>query len=277
MADPLGKWLGGDKRVMNTWKTVYDEGYLALFDSILDRDRTRGEVDFLEEIAGLPPGYEVLDLACGNGRHAIELARRGYRVLALDQSERLLALARERAAAAGVEVEFVRGDMREIPDDRTFGAVISLFQSFGYLESWLEHQRLIDGVAKGLSPDGVFVLDVVNPLGLAAELLPHAHEDGARLSRPPRQYVSGGRWLEESEVLDAARMRWSTRVCSVDDGQELFALDVQLFTPAEIDRLAGHAALVTKARYGDCYGSPFTFSSRRQVVVLGHQSDDARW
>ena len=72
-------------------------------------------VDFLVDRLELGPRTRVLDLGCGHGRHALELARRGVAVVGLDYSEPALALARANAAAEGLEVELVQGDMRELP------------------------------------------------------------------------------------------------------------------------------------------------------------------
>ena len=82
----------------------------------------------------LPPEGRILDLACGYGRIAVPLARRGFQVTGLDLSKPLLAIARERAAQAGVTVEWRRADMRDIPSEWSgqFDAVISIWNSFGY-------------------------------------------------------------------------------------------------------------------------------------------------
>src|SRR5215472_2918927 len=96
--------------------------------------RTAAEVAFLVQTLALPPGAALLDLACGQGRHAIALAQRGYRVTGLDLSASHLALARQAAAAEGVAVTWVEADMRALPPG-PFDAVINLFSAFGYLES----------------------------------------------------------------------------------------------------------------------------------------------
>src|SRR5688500_20201661 len=83
--------------------------------AIDDDERTTREVAFLEEQLRLAPGAAILDLACGHGRHAIELARRGYRVTGFDLSEPSLERAGRLADGARVDVEWVRGDMRDLP------------------------------------------------------------------------------------------------------------------------------------------------------------------
>lgn len=80
------------------------------------------------ERAGVEPGMEVLDVACGTGNATIPAARAGARVTGLDFSDALLAVARERAADAMVEVDWVEGDAQDLPfEDGSFDRVISTF------------------------------------------------------------------------------------------------------------------------------------------------------
>src|SRR5437879_6960353 len=83
------------------WRTWFGPGYLALYDAFL-AERTPVEVDQIEALLQLRPPRRILDLPCGQGRHAIELARRGSRVTGVDLSPYMLGIAKQRAAAAGV-------------------------------------------------------------------------------------------------------------------------------------------------------------------------------
>jgi SAM-dependent methyltransferase len=122
-------------------------------------DRTGTQCDFVVSALELQPGARLLDLCCGQGRHAVEFAKRGFRVTGLDLSEYLLRLARERAEQTGVEVEFVRGDMRDLPWENEFDAVANLFTSFGYLETDEEDRRVLAAVRKALRPGGLLLVD----------------------------------------------------------------------------------------------------------------------
>ncbi|MBA3375708.1 MAG: class I SAM-dependent methyltransferase [Actinobacteria bacterium] len=116
---------------------------------------------FAGEAAELPPGC-ALDLACGEGRHAVWLAQRGWRVTAVDFSEVAIGKARARAAREGVEVDFRTVDLLDFdPEERVFDLVLVLF-----LQLPADERRLVLGRAAGaLAPGGTFVLvghDVAN-------------------------------------------------------------------------------------------------------------------
>ena len=84
-----------------------------------EAQRNDAQVDFIEKVLELQPGARILDLCCGHGRHTVRLAQRGYRVTGLDLSAYHIRLAKAGAKAAGVNVEFVRADMRDVPKDRS--------------------------------------------------------------------------------------------------------------------------------------------------------------
>ena len=94
----------------------------------------------------------MLDLACGWGRIAVPLAQRGYRVTGIDLSETFVTMARESARAAGLDIDFRQGDMREIPFVGEFDAVIMMWTAFGVLESDEEDEKVLHAVARALRP-----------------------------------------------------------------------------------------------------------------------------
>src|SRR5207249_10238727 len=95
---------------------------------------TAAQVEAIDKILHLRKGGRILDVACGAGRHSIELAKRGYRVSGLDLSSSLLSEARKAARGAGVKVTFVQGDMRRLRFRGAFDSAISMFTSFGYFD-----------------------------------------------------------------------------------------------------------------------------------------------
>src|SRR5262245_49903922 len=88
---------------------------LEFWRAVVSPESTRDEVDFVERALGLGRPGRLLDLPCGEGRHALELARRGHRVTGVDLSPYAVERAGAEAARTGVTVEFIQGDMRVPP------------------------------------------------------------------------------------------------------------------------------------------------------------------
>ncbi len=129
---------------------------------------TAQEVDFLVGLLQLTPKHRVLDVACGPGRHSVELARRGMKVVGVDLSDKLLTIARKTAELEGVtSVEFVKADAREIPYANEFDAAICLCEgAFGLLESDTENERVLLSIHNALKPGGRMVLTALSLLYL---------------------------------------------------------------------------------------------------------------
>lgn len=121
---------------------------------------TTQEVDFLVDALALRPGHRVLDVGCGPGRHAYELARRGIAVHGVDISHRFIDLARRDAPAGAT---FERLDARHLPFDGGFDAAISLCQgAFGIVNGAGEDALVLGGMARAVQPGGRIALSAFN-------------------------------------------------------------------------------------------------------------------
>jgi SAM-dependent methyltransferase len=140
------------------WQTFFDgpwgehqaQGYPA--------ERTRAETDFIVSALALAPGARVLDIPCGEGRHSIELAARGFAPTAVDFNPKALAVAERNARERGVRVEFARADMRDFTPQSTMDAASCFFGSFGYFSD-ADNLRFAANVARALAPGGSFLID----------------------------------------------------------------------------------------------------------------------
>jgi len=121
---------------------------------------TRQEIDFLADALSLRVGQRVLDVGCGPGRHAVELARRGIRVHGVDISEPFVELAMRDAPEGAT---FERLDARQMPFEREFDAAICLCQgAFGLMVDDGDDAAVVAGIAKALVPGGVLALSAFN-------------------------------------------------------------------------------------------------------------------
>jgi SAM-dependent methyltransferase len=119
------------------------------------------EADFVEDSLGVAKGGTMLDLACGTGRHAIELTRRGYEVVGFDLSLAMLARAADEAQDRDQKLNFVQGDMREMTFEEAFDGVYCWSTSFGYFDEE-SNAKVVGKVHKALKKGGQFLLDVLN-------------------------------------------------------------------------------------------------------------------
>jgi ubiquinone/menaquinone biosynthesis C-methylase UbiE len=138
-------------------KTMWGSGNYAAV-----AERIAGTGELVVERAGVEPGMEVLDVACGTGNATIPAAKAGARVTGLDFAPRLLEVARERASDAMVEIDFVEGDAQEMPwDDASFDRVVSVF---GHMFA-PDHQRTAAEMRRVLRPGGVIAFACWRPDG----------------------------------------------------------------------------------------------------------------
>jgi len=239
------------------WEGYFDQTFISLYRDLLTRERTEREIRGLREMVALPPGAAVLDVACGWGRHSIELARAGYAVTGLDLSETLLARARKRAAAARVEAAFVRGDMREIGRRGEFDLVLSLYSSLGYFLSDDEDLRVLRGVREALRPDGAFVLETMH----------RDHIVGAYAARDWWETDDGLTvWVErEFDAVEGVSREW-TRWSKGKESAEKYH-EIRIRSATEWDALLRAAGLVPVDWYGDWELAPFIHTSEDLIVV----------
>lgn len=141
-------------------ETNFDEEYLRTVRVPLPRE-VSAEVDFIERALGFASSATILDVGCGLGLQAMELARRGHVVVGIDNSKELIGRARREAKDLGLPVEFLEGDMREMAFDIEFDAILSWGTSFGYFDDDT-NTELLDRFKSALKPHGRLLLDVAN-------------------------------------------------------------------------------------------------------------------
>jgi SAM-dependent methyltransferase len=150
--------------MQSNWQVPFFRGVaLDAWRYVTTTEMTRGEVDFLERALNIQAEAELLDIPCGNGRHAIELAARGYKLTGLDLSEEFIAEARQ---ASTHPVRWVQDDMRSLSVVSEFDGAYCFGNSFGYL-AWDEACQFLAAVARALKPGARFVVDT----GMVAESL----------------------------------------------------------------------------------------------------------
>ena len=142
------------------WEDLFNDDYIRTMAKVTDA-QISAESDFIEDSLGVAKGGTMLDLGCGTGAHAIELARRGYEVVGFDLSLSMLARAADDAQAGEQKLNFVQGDMREMTFEDAFDGVFCWNTSFGFFDEET-NAKVIGKVHKALKKGGQLVLDVAN-------------------------------------------------------------------------------------------------------------------
>ncbi len=187
------------------WHTLFGPTYLMTDGDVLTESHTREEVDHVIERLALDSQMRILDLCCGQGRHTLELARRGYeQVQGLDRSAFLIGEARQAAAREGLRAAFQVGDCRELPfRDGSFDAVLLMGNSFGYFEAAEDDRAVLGEVRRVLKRGGRVLLDLASGAYMRAHFEPRSWEwiDEAHFVCRERALSEDGRRLVSREVI----------------------------------------------------------------------------
>jgi len=232
------------------WSTFFEGPALEAWRRALPRELTRAQAADLERALRLSAGERVLDVPCGNGRLALELAARGLRVSGLDLAPEFVEEARRTARERGLELEVVQGDMRELPWTREFDAALCFGNSFGYLED-AENRAFLRKVADALQPGGRFLLDY--PLVAELTLTRREYRDW---------HLLGDRLLLSDGHHDALRGRLETTYTFVDlsvagGAVETRSASYQVYTAREVLELLRSAGFTRVELLGNLEGEPF--------------------
>lgn len=237
--------------MVSQWYETYFQGMaVELWTAAVTDDMTNPEVAFLEQQLHLEAEASVLDVPCGSGRHAVALAKRGYRLTGVDLSEGFLEIARQNS-----DIEWIHADMRNLPC-RTFHAAYCMGNSFGYLDH-AGTVTFLRCVAESLRPDGRFVLET----GTVAEALLPAFQ-------PKSEYEFGGIRLRVDREYDCLHSRYlGTYTFERGEEVEVRRMDQAVYTSGEIVRLLEQAGFTVEQLHGGPDGKPFALGSRRLLVT----------
>ncbi|HRI44110.1 MAG TPA: class I SAM-dependent methyltransferase [Fimbriimonadaceae bacterium] len=220
------------------WQAFFDS-HAAHYDENPFTKNTMVEVDFLFEVMALRAGLAILDVGCGTGRHAVELARRGLRVTGVDLSEGMLERAKLRAEQAGVQVEWVHADAARYVHPTPFDAAICLCEgAFNLTEAQedpVAHDLgILRSVAASLKPGAPFVLTAMNGYATIRQMKDEAVEAGQ---------------FDPATMRSAYQDEWN-----LPEGPVLMTIHERLFIPPEIVAMLHHAGFEVLNVWGGTAG-----------------------
>lgn len=245
--------------------TLYLEGdtYNRLYD-VAYSDRAQDVAFYLQQAAAA--GSALLELACGTGRVAIPLAKAGFHVTGIDLAPTMLAIARTEAAAQGVDITWVEGDMRDFTLNRQFDMVFIAVNSICHLLTLADFEACMRAVRRHLRPDGRFVLSVFVP---DLEILLCSAEVRSPFGTFNAPDGNGLVTLTESHVYAS-----DTQVNAItifreepDRAVPVADLEMRMYFPQELDALLKYNGFVVEQKSGNYDGAPFGPESGQQIVV----------
>ena len=208
------------------------------------------------ELMKLESGAAMLDLACGPGRHALELARRGFQVTGVDRNIEYLREARRGAEEEGLEVELVQEDMRQFSRPEVYDGAWSMFTSFGYFDRPDDNQQVLNNVYKSLKKGGVFLLELAG-----REVIARIFE-----ARSWRE-VAGVFLLEERHVEQNWTKMRNRQILLKDSEKIEFTITHWLYSGAELAGMLAASGFSPVEIFGDLSGSPYDQTAKRLVAV----------
>lgn len=205
----------------------------------------------------LPQGAEVLDLCCGMGRHSIALAEFGYQVTGVDLSEVLL----QKAMRLDVDgqVAWHRGDMREVPLDSQFDAVVNLFTSFGYFTEDAENERVFQEMDRLLKPGGKFIVDFLNPAYVKKHLVPSS------------QRIEEGITIRETRTIEEGFVRKKIVISQDGAPDRTYLEQVKLYKRAAFEEMLKKAGLHIDQIYGGYDEQRYEAELSPRMIFVGHK------
>lgn len=210
---------------MKPWYEELFSNYARAYDRESFTQGTPQEVDFIESEIAANKNVRILDVGCGTGRHAIELARRGYRVTGIDLSANQLARAREKASAAKVEPVFEQRDARVPHFQAAFDLVLMLCEGgFSLMETDAMNFAILENAVRALRPGGKFLFTCLNGL--------------FPLARSTKDFVNAGpsgvHTLDTAFDLVTLRMRSQVDFTDDDGVTRRLETDERHYLPSEL-------------------------------------------
>ncbi len=205
------------------WYEELFENYAETYDRENYTQGTKGEVDFIEEEIDFDKSKKILDIGCGTGRHAIELAKRGYHVTGIDLSESQLNRAKEKAKNENINIDFIRADARNLNFHNEFDLVIMLCEgAFPLMETDEMNFEILKNTKKALKPGGKLLLTTLNAL------FPLFHS--------VQEFLKENEFRSKGHHFDLMTFRETSTVEIVDDSgikKEITSSD-RYYTPSEM-------------------------------------------
>lgn len=227
---------------------------------------TKQQIDFIIKTLDLRKDQRILDLACGFGRHSLELSRRGFQVVGADITRAYITDAENTAKKEGLSARFIRSDIRDLKFNQEFDVVLNLADgAIGYLENDSENLKIFDVIADALKPGGKHFMDLCNAEYAKLHFTATSWEAGENTLS-----LSSFEWNAEKKI-----MLYGGKTISYGEPlvkpEILYGDAIRLYSHDELEEILKARNMMIKQTYSNYYGKPES-SKELQLMVYSIKS-----
>ncbi len=242
---------------MEWFKSWFNSPYYHILYDHRNKEEAELFIRHLASYLNLEKQAHLLDLACGNGRHAIILNQLGYRVTGIDLSENNIKTAQLKENPT---LSFVQGDMRDVYKKEEFDVVLNLFTSFGYFNLMDDNKKVIQSAFQMLKNEGLIVIDYFNTHVICKNLL--------KKESIQKQHVQ---FDISKEIVDGFIIKTIHIKDEENNYYETFHEKVMLISPEEIQSLLTHHSFQLLNLFGDYDLNPFQLESSKRLILIARR------
>ena len=236
----------------NWYEDWFGNEYLNVY-AHRDEDEARELIKLIFGYVNIDKNAKILDLCCGQGRHAYILSQEGYEVYGIDLSKKLLQVAKCKNNQ-NTNTFFIQADMRRLPAVNSFDLLLNLFTSFGYFEEDEENKTVFKQFHQVLKSDGYFVFDYFNTPYIRANLKQYHSEQIGDLIVEQQRFIKGSR------VQKIIRLNRNGK-------KSTFYESVKMYEKVKILEMMKETHLNVRYIFGDYAGSPLSETSERMIII----------
>lgn len=241
-------------------KWFSDKHYLDLYQH-RDEEDARWIINLLQRSIPVNTKSKVLDIACGSGRHSIELARRGFEVTGFDLSEFLIKEAGKNlkdSPERNLKVKFLIKDMRNFNFHGSFDIAVNIFTSFGYFERDSENIKVIKNVSDSLKKNGYFIFDFLNKYYLEKNLVPYSYNRHGKTTVIQKRRIENG-FVRKSIIIKESKK------------ENRFEEVLKLYSLGEFEKMFLQNKLIIQKTFGDYFGNKFIKSKSNRLIIIARK------
>jgi ubiquinone/menaquinone biosynthesis C-methylase UbiE len=217
---------------------------------------TKKEIDQIIHLTGITPGSSILDLCCGQGRHSLEFARRGFKITGVDRTEKYLEHAKRESSRENLSIEYIKDDMRRFRRENHFNAIIVMYTSFGFFANQKENIKVLTNCYYSLNKNGKMLIDLVGKEILKKKFKEHESF-----------VIDGITYIEKRKVIGDWEKIENKWIMIKENEQKEFILTHWVYSAEEMKELLSEAGFSSMKKYGDLSGSKYDENAQRLIAI----------